>query len=103
MTKTNSNTPLKMPPSTTTNSHLLQVPPAKKPTGAAAKRAAKAGKKNSSDASEIQSQGTSAISKKRGRKREKWEKYVSEAKQKIDFYKGKLATAKRDKVDVKLR
>jgi len=43
------------------------------------------------------------VNKKRGRKREKWEKYVSEAKQKIDFYKGKLVTAKRDKVDVKLR
>lgn len=77
------------------------MPAAKKPTGAAAKRAAKG--KNSSDVSEIQSQGTSAISKKRGRKREKWEKYVSEAKQKIDLYKSKLATAKRDKVDVKLR
>jgi len=79
------------------------VPSAKKPTGAAAKRAAKGGKKNSSDVSEVQSQGNSAISKKRGRKRENWDKYVSEAKKKIDLYKGKLATAKRDKVDVKLR
>jgi len=82
---------------------MLQVPPTKKPTGAAAKRAAKGSKKNSSDVSEIQSQASGAVSKKRGRKREKWEKYVSEAKNKIDFYKGKLATAKRDKVDVKLR
>ena len=41
--------------------------------------------------------------KKCGRKREKWEIYVQEAKSKIDEFKGKLKTAKADKVDVKLR
>ena len=41
--------------------------------------------------------------KKRGRKREKWEIYVQNAEEKIAQYKQKLATAKNDKVDVKLR
>ena len=43
------------------------------------------------------------MKKKRGRKRENWEKYVRRAQDKIDIFKNKLARAKEDNIDVKTR
>ena len=47
--------------------------------------------------------GSAAPEKKRGRKREQWDKYVAAARDKIREFKAKLKTAKRDKIDVKER
>lgn len=68
------------------------------------KRDAKAAKKEdaANDASSEHSSHSHG-KKKRGRKREAWDRYVQAAQAKIAEYKAKLATAKRDGIPVKER
>ena len=52
---------------------------------------------------DVSSERSAGKAKKRGRKREAWDKYVKDAQKKIAEFKKKLSTAKRDGIPVKMR
>ena len=66
------------------------------------KREKKANEKNSGG-DDVSSERSAGNPKKRGRKREAWDKYVKDAQEKIAEYKKKLSTAKIDGIPVKER